>query len=83
MTDTTSDLLEEAIVDPSTVFDSPADVVHAPGLEHADKVRILERWEADALQLMRATEENMSPEAGEDGSLLQRTHQAMKELGMA
>ncbi len=53
--------LDKAKLDPASVFDTPKDVLAAPGISAADKQAILVRWESDAEALMRATEEGMPP----------------------
>ena len=60
--DTTSPktLAEAARVSPTTVFDSPKDVVRADTLTTKEKARILDQWEADAIALQTATDEGMS-----------------------
>ena len=51
--------LDQAKLDPASVFKTPADVLMAPGISREDKQAILVRWEADAEALMRATGEGM------------------------
>jgi hypothetical protein len=53
--------LEQAKLDPASVFHAPQDVLGAPGLSPEDKKSILVRWEADVEALLRATEEGMPP----------------------
>ena len=50
--------LDQAKLDPASVFAAPKDVL-AADLSTSDKMAILERWEDDAEALMRATEEGM------------------------
>jgi hypothetical protein len=50
--------LDQAKLDPASVFHGPDDVL-AAALSPGDKKSILQRWEADAEALMRATEEGM------------------------
>lgn len=52
--------VEQAKLDPATVFDNPADVLRA-SLSTDDKKSILRRWEEDADALIRATDEGMEP----------------------
>lgn len=52
--------LDQAKLDPPSVFDAPEDVL-AADLSAEDKTSILLRWEEDAEDLMRATEEGMPP----------------------
>jgi hypothetical protein len=52
--------LDQAKLDPASVFHGPEDVL-AAALSPDDKKSILRRWEIDADALMRATEEGMPP----------------------
>ncbi|MGH6865901.1 MAG: hypothetical protein ACREDO_06995 [Methyloceanibacter sp.] len=52
--------VEQAKLDPASVFHAPKDVLAAP-LSAEDKKAILSRWEMDAEALIRATEEGMPP----------------------
>ncbi|HUU24251.1 MAG TPA: hypothetical protein VMW68_01605 [Methyloceanibacter sp.] len=52
--------LDQAKLDPASVFHGPEDVL-AAALSAEDKKTILRRWEVDADALMRATEEGMPP----------------------
>jgi len=73
--------LERALADPSAVFQSPNDVVRTSDLNGEEKLRVLERWEADARLLQIATEENMGKDGDDGGLLLQRVHDAIASLG--
>jgi hypothetical protein len=55
-------MIDAALLDPSVVFDCPADVVSARGASDAEKVRILHRWEYDIREEEVAQEENMPGE---------------------
>ncbi len=70
---------EEALKDPASAFDAPGDVVDAAGLEHAQKIEILRRWESDARQLMVASDENMP---GGEPQQLQAVQDALRSLGV-
>lgn len=50
--------IEQAKLDPASVFHEPEDVLQA-ALSLEDKKSILRRWEEDADALMRATDEGM------------------------
>ncbi len=50
----------EAIRDPSRYFNHPLDVCHSAAFSHAEKIKILRRWEYDAREMEVAEEENMS-----------------------
>ena len=78
MTDKPVDF-EEALKDPASVFSAPQDVVDSTGLERAQKIEILKRWESDARQLMVASDENMS---GGEHQQLQAVHAALRSLGV-
>ncbi len=73
--------LDQAKLDPASVFRAPADVLAAPGLSPEDKKAILVRWEADAEALIRATEEGMPPaENRPPAELLRAVHEALESL---
>lgn len=69
--------IEQAMISPTAVFDSPAEVVAAASLTAEQKVEILKRWELDARALQRATEENMS---GGEPPLLDEVNAALTAL---
>jgi len=73
-----SNLIEVALLDPSTVFACPVDVVSAMGVSHADKIRILHRWEYDVREEEVAQEENM---AGDLPVTLSHVLDALRMLG--
>jgi len=52
--------IERAMITPSAVFDTPAEIVEAEGLTQPQKIEVLKRWELDARALQRATDENMT-----------------------
>ena len=73
--------LDQAKLDPASVFRSPKDVLRAAGLSAEDKKAILIRWEEDAEALLRATEEGMPP--GDNRSpaeILRAVHLALESL---
>jgi len=73
--------LDQAKLDPASVFKTPKDVLHASGISTDDKKAILARWEADVEALMRATEEGMPPsENRAPGELLRAVQEAMQQL---
>jgi hypothetical protein len=53
--------IDQAKLDPESIFHSPEDVLLAT-LSPEDKISILRRWEEDADALMRATGEGMEPD---------------------
>lgn len=52
--------IEQAKLDPASVFHTPEDVLHS-SLSDGNKRVILRRWQEDANALMRATNEGMEP----------------------
>ena len=80
MTFATKDL-DNAKLDPQSVFHAPKDVLGVPGLSADDKKSILVRWEADVEALLRATEEGMLPSDNRSpAELLRAVHEAMQSL---
>ncbi len=51
--------IEQAMLDPSSVFTHPEEVFSAENLSREQKIKILRRWEYDARELQVADEENM------------------------
>ena len=73
--------LEQAKLDPASVFHAPKDVLGAPGLSPDDKKSILVRWEADVEALLRATEEGMPPADNPSAAeLLRAVQEAIESL---
>jgi hypothetical protein len=73
--------IEQAKLDPATVFRKPADVLKADGISREDKKAILLRWEQDAEALIRATEEGMPPADNRGpGELLRDVQAALQTL---
>jgi hypothetical protein len=56
--------LEQAKLDPASVFASPIAVCNASELSRDQKIEILRRWEYDARELQVAAEENMGEGPG-------------------
>jgi hypothetical protein len=72
--------LDQAKLDPSSVFHAPNDVLRAP-ISTEDKKSILVRWEADVEALLRATEEGMPPSDNRSpAELLRDVQEAMQSL---
>jgi len=69
--------LEQALVDPASVFATPEDVAAHPALTREQKIEILRLWEYDAAEAEVATEEGMP--GGDDG-LLRRILLALDAL---
>ena len=73
--------LDQAKLDPGSVFRAPDEVLSAEELSAEDKRAILVRWEADTEALLRATEEGMPPSNKRSpAELLRVLHEAMRQL---
>jgi hypothetical protein len=73
--------LDKALLDPGTVFHAPHEVLHAEGLSTEQRKAILLRWQEDAEDLMRATEEGMPPEGQRSpGEVLRAVQDAIQAL---
>jgi len=68
---------EKALIDPTTVYEQPQDVLLDETLSKDEKLKILKQWEYDARGLLVAEEENMP---GDASSMLQRILAAIHEL---
>lgn len=60
---------KDALKDPAGAFHSPDQIVRDQTLSNEEKLRLLDNWEQDAIQLQRASAENMT--GGEDDRLQQ------------
>lgn len=69
--------VKQAILNPSSVFRNPAEVVACVELDRSDKIKILEQWQYDALDIQVAEEENMQ---GPPSDLLHQVLQALTKL---
>lgn len=67
----------KALLDPPSVFDTPAAVLSDRSLTTPQKVEILRRWEYDACEVSVAEEEGMPAQNGET---LKQILQALQEL---
>ena len=73
--------LDQAKLDPGSVFRTPEKVLGAEELSAEDKRAILVRWEADTEALLRATEEGMPPsDKRSPAELLRVLQEAMLQL---
>jgi len=74
--------LDQAKLDPGSVFHDPEDVL-AASLSATDKKVVLLRWEEDAEDLMRATGEGMPPKDNRrsPAELLRAVQAALEQLG--
>lgn len=70
--------VRKALLDPSSVFKTPNDILKSTELNHEEKMRILRRWEYDARELAVAEEENMQ---GSDNNMLEAVLKAQIALG--
>jgi len=70
--------IRQALLDPTQVFNHPADVLREQTLTREEKIKILRRWEYDARDLEVADEENM---CGGPVSSLGDVLQALHRLG--
>jgi hypothetical protein len=70
--------IEQALLDPTSVFRSPEDVLRAKDLTREQKIEILRRWEYDARELEVAADESMT---GSNSDLLDRVLNSLGELG--
>ena len=71
--------VEQALLDPTSVFAGPDDVVSADGIDRETKIEILRRWGYDALELEVAEEENMT---GGEPDRLDKVVKALERLGV-
>jgi hypothetical protein len=46
-------------VDPDEEFSDPAELMERQDLSNEDKIKVLESWQSDLVQLLKAVEENM------------------------
>ena len=71
--------LEQAMIDPASVFNEPEDVVACDTIDLEQKIEILRRWGYDSLELEVAEEENMT---GGERDVLDRVVKALESLGV-
>jgi hypothetical protein len=69
--------IEQALLDPSSVFSSPAQVLERAGLSAEQRIEILRRWEYDAAESAVALEEGMP---GSENDLLRQILLALAGL---
>jgi hypothetical protein len=70
--------LDQAMLDPTAVFQAPEDVLTQADLSREHKIDLLRRWEYDARELEVAEEEGMP---ASQPALLERILQALHALG--
>lgn len=73
--------IEEAKLDPASVFKSPQNVIKDNTLTRSQKIDILRRWAYDAREIAVAEEENMQGK-NDSGYLLDEILKALLELGV-
>ena len=71
---------KNTLVDPSTLFKTPQEVVERNDLSRDQKIEILRRWEYDMRELQVADEEGMPP-AGPQSVTLDAVLKALDSLG--
>ena len=69
--------LDRAKLNPARIFKSPMDVVETTYIRPAEKLAILQAWEADERALLRAEDEGMS---GGEHAHLQKVQAALNHL---
>lgn len=72
--------LDDMLRDPGEAFDSPAQVLDTSKLSREQKIEILQRWEDDARQLLRAQSEGMDGE-NKGAETLKQVQDALESLG--
>lgn len=66
--------------DTERVFKEPSHVLENDELSPADKIRVLENWKLDLLELQRASEENMAGQAGQGAKVAERLRAVNESL---
>lgn len=74
--------IEQAKLDPSSVFQRPHDVVDEDTLSRADKIDILRRWAYDEREISVAEEENMQSNSDQHQIILDEVLKSLLELGV-
>jgi hypothetical protein len=70
--------VEQALLDPGSVFGSPEELLVAKGLSREQRIAVLRRWEYDASEVSVAVEEGMP---GGNADLVHRILRALEQLG--
>lgn len=76
----------EIVKDVEKVYTEPRRVLEDRELSTEEKIRVLESWKNDLLELQRASDENMpstEPEAGSTADRLTQVVEALEELRTA
>jgi hypothetical protein len=72
---------DQAVLDPSKVYKSPAEVLADGRLDGEGMRKVLEAWEQDAKRLIQSSEEGMAKQEGPDeGARLKAVQAALAEL---
>ena len=79
--DKSKDRTAKALLDPSSIFSSPMDVVEDKNITDELKIEILRRWEYDAREMQVADEEGFP--ARPPGCLLDAVITALHRMGTA
>lgn len=69
--------IKKALLDPTSIFTRPEDVLAEASLSREQKIEILRRWEYDARELEVADDENMG---GGSPDVLDRVLDALRRL---
>jgi len=69
--------IRQALLDPTSVFSRPEDILRERTLTREEKIELLRRWEYDARDLEVAAEENMT---GGPPSQLGAVQRALRQL---
>ena len=69
--------IEKAMLDPTTVFQTPEEVLLREDMSREQKIEVLRRWEYDARELEVAEEENMG---GHQPDILDEIYRALHAL---
>ena len=67
----------KALLDPSSVYKTPGDILKDKNLSRNQKIDLLRRWEYDAIEIQVAEEENMQ---GQNGKILDEILKALNEI---
>lgn len=70
--------LEQAKLDPGSVFSAPEDILEEPSLNKAQKIDLLKRWKYDAQRVLDSGSEGMAKNLEND--LLRRIALALEYL---
>lgn len=77
--------IEQALRSPTTVFETPEQVLSAAGLSTEQRCSILRQWSYDLRELLVASDENMPPapdgdDGGDNAGMLTRVDSLLREL---